>query len=32
MESDVVLDISPGVNSKVPKGSKVKIFVSKETL
>ena len=32
MESDIVLDISPGVNSKVPKGSKVKIFVSKETL
>jgi len=32
MESDVVLDILPGVNSKVPKGSKVKIFVSKETL
>ena len=32
MESDIVLDISPSVNSKIPKGSKVKIFVSKETL
>lgn len=32
MESDIVLDISPSINSKVPKGSKVKIFVSKETL
>jgi len=32
IESDIVLDISPSVNSRVPKGSKIKIFVSKETL
>ncbi len=32
IEDDVVLDILPGVTSKVPKGSKVKIIVSKEIL
>ncbi len=32
VENDVVLDVLPGVSSKIPKGSKVKIIVSKETL
>lgn len=32
MESDIVLDVSPSIKSKVPKGSKIKIIVSKEVL
>ncbi|MEO0203378.1 MAG: PASTA domain-containing protein, partial [candidate division WOR-3 bacterium] len=32
MESDIVLDVSPSIDSKVPKGSKIKIIVSREVL